>query len=41
MMLTGATYRGEDEKRLADFNLVKGEEARLAEVDKDVRTERL
>jgi predicted DNA-binding transcriptional regulator YafY len=40
MMPTGATFRDEDGKRLADFRRVKGEEARLAEVDKGVRTER-
>jgi predicted DNA-binding transcriptional regulator YafY len=38
---TGATFRDEDGKRLADFKRVKGEGARLAEADKGVRTERL
>jgi hypothetical protein len=32
MMPTGATFRDEDGKRLADFKRVKGEEARPAEV---------
>ncbi len=41
MMPTGSTFRDEDGKRLGDFKRVKGEEARLAEVDKGVRTERL
>ena len=33
MMPTGATFRDEEGKRLADFKRVKGEEARLAEID--------
>ncbi len=34
MMPTGATFRDEDGKRLADFKRIKGEEARLTDVDK-------
>jgi hypothetical protein len=41
MMPNGATFRDEDGKRLADFKRVKGEEARLAEAEKGVRTGRL
>lgn len=41
MMPTGATFRDEDGKRLADFRRVKGEEVRLAEVNGGIGTERL
>ena len=41
LMPTGATFRDEDGKRLADFKRVKGEEVRLGEVAKGVGTERL
>lgn len=41
MVPTGATFRDEDGKRLADFKRVKDAEARLAEDDEDVRTARL
>ncbi len=34
LMPTGATFRDEDGKRLADFKRIKGEEARLAEIGK-------
>lgn len=37
---TGATFRDEDGKRLADFKRAKGEEARRAEGDKGVGTKR-
>lgn len=40
MMQTGATFRDEDGKRLADFKRIKGDEARLTE-SKSVTTERL
>ena len=40
MMPTGATFRHEDGKRLADFKRIKGEEARAAEFDNGVTTER-
>ena len=36
LMPTGATFRDEEGKRLADFKRIKGEEARLADVDKGV-----
>ena len=36
MMPTGATFRDEDGKRLADFKRVKGEEVRPAGVDDGV-----
>ena len=39
MMPTGATFRDEDGKRLADFKRVKGEEIRLAEVAKGGKTQ--
>lgn len=41
MMPTGATFRDEDGKRLGDFKRIKGEEARSAELDNGIRTERL
>ena len=41
MMPTGATFRDEDGKRLADFKRIKAEEARPAEFDTSVKTERL
>ncbi|HEU0045608.1 YafY family protein [Sphingomonas sp.] len=37
--LTGAIFRDEDGKRLADFKRIKGEEARVAEFDTSVTTE--
>ncbi|HEX8555465.1 MAG TPA: YafY family protein [Sphingomonas sp.] len=40
MMPTGAIFREEDGKRLADFKRIKREEARLAAVEKGVATER-
>jgi predicted DNA-binding transcriptional regulator YafY len=40
MMPTGATFRAEDGKRLADFKRIKGEEVRAAEFDNSVTTER-
>jgi len=40
MMPTGATFRDEDGKRLADFKRIKAEEARPAEFDNGVNTER-
>jgi len=41
MMPTGATFRDEDGKRLADFKRIKTEEARPAEFDNGVATIRL
>jgi predicted DNA-binding transcriptional regulator YafY len=41
MMPTGAQFRHEDGKRLADFKRIKGEEARMAEFDTSVKAERL
>lgn len=40
MMPTGATFRDEDGKRLADFKRIKSEEVRPAELDHRVTTER-
>ena len=40
MMPTGATFRDEDGKRLADFKRIKGEEARLAKTDNSITTVR-
>ncbi|MEQ1510764.1 MAG: YafY family protein [Sphingopyxis sp.] len=40
-MPTGATFRHEDGKRIADFKRIKGEEARMAKFDTSVKTERL
>ena len=41
LMPTGATFRDEDGKRLADFKRIKGEEARSAEFENSAQTERL
>jgi predicted DNA-binding transcriptional regulator YafY len=41
MMPTGATFRHEDGKRIADFKRIKGEEARMAEFDPSGKTETL
>ena len=41
MIPTGATFRDEDGKRLTDFKRIKGEEARPAEFDNSIKTERL
>jgi predicted DNA-binding transcriptional regulator YafY len=41
MTPTGATFRDEDGKRLADFRRIKAEEARPAAFDDDGKTERL
>jgi predicted DNA-binding transcriptional regulator YafY len=41
MTPTGATFRHEDGKRIADFKRIKREEARMAEFDNSVKTERL
>ena len=41
MTPTGATFRDEDGKRLADFKRIKAEEARPTEFDNGVKTERL
>ena len=40
MVPTGATFRDEDGKRLADFKRIKREEVRRAEFDNGVETER-
>jgi predicted DNA-binding transcriptional regulator YafY len=39
MAPTGATFRHEDGKRLADFKRIKVEEARMVEFDISVKTE--
>lgn len=40
MTPTGAMFRDEDGKRLADFKRLKGEQARLGEVGSSITTER-
>jgi predicted DNA-binding transcriptional regulator YafY len=41
MMTTGATFRHEDGKRIADFKRIKSEEVRIAEFETSTKTELL
>jgi predicted DNA-binding transcriptional regulator YafY len=41
MMPTGATFRDEEGKRIADFKRIKSEEVRMADFDTSVKTDRL